>query len=187
MGWKDVLNGLEKFSEQADVKTLKLARERARITTDSAAPKDVLLAKYSTQVAEVYKLFAGNVGGKYHAAREGTNSFASIFDIEDIEGADYLAEVNIFPEVRILSPWGVIVEVPSKAENAAGRCQKVIEKWSNLAEGYYAYRFQDHEGGWINAKGYFIPFAAFTQAKLAQTLADFYKEAMTKFLKEIKE
>ena len=186
MDWKDILDGLEKFSEQSDFKARQIAHDKAQIVYEGTEPKDVLLGKYSTLVADVYKQFASQVGGKYHAEREGRDTNASVFDIQRIEGVDDLEYVNVFPDVRILAPWGVIIEVPLRAENSANRCQKVIDRLGNFAEGYYAYRFQDHEGGWINAKGYFIPFAAFTQAKLAQTLADFYKEAMKNYLKEIR-
>lgn len=187
MEWREILDGLEKFSEQSDAAARRIAREKAEIVHEETTPSERLLEQYSPPIAEVYKLFAGQVGGKYHAMKLGDDKDPSVFDIERIEGIDDLEYVNVFPDVRILSPWGVVVEIPLHAETAANRCRQVVDNWGHFAAGFYSYRFQDHEGGWINAKGFFLPFKEFTQEKLARNLADFYKDAMKNYLKQIKE
>ena len=183
MNWKTSLEGLEEFSDNADARTRRIARDKTQVLREETKPDVELTKEYEPLVAEVYKYFAQKTGGKYRLEKSGdtpTFCIEKVADIQDFERR------NVFPDVRMLSPRGVMVEVPLLAEDSSSRCRQLFEMHGNTAEGFYEYRRQDDEGGWINSRGYFIPFEVFTQQKLAKKLAEMYKEAMRNYLKELR-
>ena len=184
MSWKDALAGLEEFSRKAEDKASHIAQDRSRVAIEPVND-ETQLAKYSPLVEEVYRYFAARTGSRFVAEKVGPSEIASIFEIAGPEGADDLRRANVFPVVHMFPPSGVLVEAPLRAETAVAACKKVVENWFRCEEGYYVYKHQDKEGGWINTKTYFIPFEFFTQLKLARKIAELYREAMKNYLKEL--
>ena len=165
MSWKDSLEGLEDFSNLADARARKIASEKAQVIHENQREAAELTDEYRPLVEEVYKYFAQKTGGRYRDEKIGDTLDFYIDKVADIQ--DFERRV-VFPEARIIPPWGVMVELPLMAEESSNRCRQLLEMREGSQEGFYEYRRQDKEGGWLNSKGYFIPFDAFSRPKLAQ-------------------
>ena len=186
MDWKNEFNGLEEFSDRSYARANKIAHDKTLIVHENAEARDALLNEYSPLVEEVYKHFAFKISGNYLPVRVGDDQSPSIYEIGRVEDIDEFERINVVPDVRLLIPWGVMVGVPVRAEISSQKCERILELSHSSREGFYEYRRQDDEGGWINSKGYFMPFKAFTQQKLAHALAEIYRQAVQSYLKELK-